>query len=63
MAAIAALEIAEHLRVDNISDLGAGHGTSSATEQAAKDCAGQTSEQHAGRTTDGTDGCAGLCTG
>jgi len=62
MAAITALEIAEHLRVDDISDAGACNGTSRATEQTAKDCAGQTAKQHAGRTADSTDGCTGLGT-
>jgi hypothetical protein len=39
MAAITALEIAEDFFVHDIADFGAGHGTSSATEQTTEDCA------------------------
>ena len=63
MAAITALEIGEDFFVDNITDFGAGHGASSATEQTAEDGTGQTTEQHAGWTTDSTNGCASLGAG
>jgi len=62
MAAITALEIAEDLFVDDITDFAAGDRTGGATEQASEDGASQTTEQHAGGTTDGADGCASLRT-
>jgi hypothetical protein len=63
MAAITALQIAENLLVDDIADFATCDRSSGATEQASEDGASQTTEQHAGRTTDGTDGCAGLGAG
>jgi hypothetical protein len=51
------------LFVDDIADFAASHRSGSTTEQAAEDGASETTEQHAGRTTDGTDGCASLSTG
>ncbi len=63
MAAITALEIAENLLVDDIADFAAGDRSGGTTEQTAKDGASETAEQHAGRASDGTDGCASLSTG
>ncbi|WP_374401513.1 hypothetical protein [Niveibacterium sp.] len=63
MAAITALKIAENLLVDDIADFAAGDRTGGPPEQTAEDGAGQTTEQHAGRTTDSTYRCASLCTG
>ena len=63
VAAIAALKVAENLLVDDIADFAAGDRSGGTTEQAAEDGASQTTEQHAGRTTDSTYGCASLCAG
>jgi hypothetical protein len=63
MAAISALKIAENLLVDDITDFGAGHGTSCTTEQATEDGSGETAEQHAGRTADCAYSSAGLSSG
>ena len=63
MAAITALQIAENLFVDDITDFAAGYRSGRTAEQTTEDRSGQTTEQHAGRTTDDTDGCTGLCTG
>jgi hypothetical protein len=63
MAAITALKIAEDFFVDDITDFSAGYRSGSTTEQATEDRAGQTTKQHAGRTSDSTDCCAGLGTG
>lgn len=63
MAAIAALEIAEDFLIDDITDFGAGHRSGCSTEQTTEDRSGQTTEQHACRTTDGTNGGTSLCTG
>ena len=63
VAAIAALQIAENFFVDDIADFAAGDRSGGTTEQTAKDGASETAEQHAGRASDGTDGCASLSTG
>ena len=63
MAAITALQVAENLLVDDIADFAAGYRTGGTSEQTSEDGTCQTTEQHAGRTTDGTDGCTGLSTG
>ena len=63
MAAITALEIAENLLVHDITDFAAGDRSGGTTEQTSEDGASQATEQHAGRTTDCTDGCASLSTG
>jgi hypothetical protein len=57
MAAITALQIAENLLVDDITDFAASDRSGGTTEQTTEDGAGQTTEQHAGRTTDCTYGC------
>ena len=56
MAAITALQIGKDFFVDNITDFGTGHGTSRTTKQTTEDGAGETAKQHAGRTTDSTNG-------
>jgi hypothetical protein len=63
VAAVAALKVAENLFVDDIADFAAGDRSGGTTEQTAKDGASETAEQHAGRASDGTDGCASLSTG
>ncbi len=63
VAAITALKIAEDFFVDDISDFAAGYRSGCTTEQATEDGTSKTTEQHAGRTTDGTYGCASVCTG
>jgi len=63
VAAIATLQIAENLLVDHIADLAAGYRSGCTTKQATEDRSRETAEQHSCRTTDGTDGCAGLRTG
>ena len=63
MAAITTLKIAEDFFVDDIPDFAAGYRSGCSTEQSTEDRSSHTTEQHAGRTTDGTDGCTGLRTG
>ena len=63
MAAITALQIAENLLVDDIADFAAGDRPGGTTKQTSEDGTSQTTKQHAGRTTDCTDGCASLSTG
>ena len=63
MAAITALQIAENLLVDDIADFAASDRSGGTTEQTTEDGASETTEQHAGRTSDCTDGCAGLSSG
>jgi len=63
VAAISALQIAEYFFVDDIADFAAGDRSGGTPEQTAEDGASQTTEQHAGRTSDCTDGCASLSTG
>lgn len=63
MTAMSALEIAEYFFVDDITDFGAGHGTSRATKQTADDGTGEATEQHSSRTTDSTNSGTGLSAG
>ncbi len=62
VAAIAALQIAENLLVDDIADFAAGDRSGGATEQTSENGTSQTTKQHAGRTTDCTYCCASLST-